>query len=160
MGSSTAPQITPSESEDSHRSVGYRIVRAMFVVLFFWLFWKFGGFLLNALVGSLYTAGPESDAYFFAAQSVVYLLIFSRLMKILIPSFTPIFIEIKNEQGERRAWDFASTVLNLGLVGCAVMLLVMYVYAEPSPTRWCGVSEMRRGPSACGCSGGSFPARP
>ena len=103
----------------------------MFVVLFFWMFWKFGGFLLTTLVGSFYRSGADSNAYFFAWQAVVYLLIFSRALKIIIPSFTPVFIEQKNLRGERTAWDFASTVLNLTLLGCGVMLLVVYVYAEP-----------------------------
>ena len=127
--SHTAPQ--PSSDQQKGHSVAYRIVRGMFVVLFFWLFWKFGGFLLNAVVGRVYGAGPESDAYFFAAQSVVFLLIFSRLMAILVPSFTPVFIEEKNERGEEAAWDFASTVINLLMVGAAIVMLIFYVYAEP-----------------------------
>ena len=60
---------TPTPPEPAGRSVAYRIVRAMFVVIFFWLFWKFGGLVLNAVIGSLFKAGVESDAYFFAAQS-------------------------------------------------------------------------------------------
>ncbi len=121
----------PDDREQKSGSVAYRIIRGMFVVLFFWIFWKFGGFLLNAVVGRVYGASAQSDAYFFAAQSVVYLLIFSRLMKILIPSFTPVFIDEKNDEGEEAAWDFASTILNLLLVGGALTMLVFYVYAEP-----------------------------
>ena len=131
MSTSTAQPSPSSAGEEANHSVAYRIVRGMFVVLFFWLFWKFGGFLLNAVVGRVYGAGAMSDAYFFAAQSVVYLLIFSRLMKILIPSFTPVFIEEKNERGEEAAWDFASTLINLLMVGAAIVMLVFYVYAEP-----------------------------
>jgi len=111
--------------------MAYRIVRAMFVVLFFWLFLKFGGFLLNALVGSLYGAGAESDAYFFATQTVVSTLIYAQALRILIPAFTPVFIDEKNRRGERAAWDFASSILNLMLVGCAVMMVLVYAYAEP-----------------------------
>jgi len=42
-----------------------------------------------------------------------------------------VFIEEKNEHGEQAAWNFANTVLNLTLAGCAVMMLVVYAYAEP-----------------------------
>jgi peptidoglycan biosynthesis protein MviN/MurJ (putative lipid II flippase) len=62
---------------------------------------------------------------------VVYLLIFSRMLKILIPAFTPVFIEEKNKRGERAAWDFASTVINLTFIGAALVLVVFYAYAEP-----------------------------
>jgi len=118
-------------AEGAGRSFAYRIVRATFVVLFFWLFWKFGGFLLNALVGRLYRAGAESDAYFFAAQVVVYGLIYGSALRVAVPAFTPIFIEERNRRGERAAWDFASTVLNLTLLGCAVMMLVVYACVGP-----------------------------
>jgi len=120
-----------SQTAASGHGVAYRIVRAMFVVLFFWVFWKLGGLLLNAIVGRLYQSGAESDAYFFAAQTVVYGLIFGYTLKVLLPAFTPVFIEEKNERGERAAWDLASTVLNLTLAACAVMMVVMYVYAKP-----------------------------
>jgi len=131
MAPASSPTGSPPPGAQWAHGVAYRIVRAMFVVIFFWVFWKFGGFLLNALVGRLYRAGTESDAYFFACQAVVYTLIFSGLLRILLPAFTPVFIAEKNRRGDRAAWEFASTVLNLTLLGCAATLLVVYAFAEP-----------------------------
>jgi len=50
-------------------SIGHRIVRAMFVIIFFQFFWKFGGLIVTLLVGSVFGASPESDAYFFVCSS-------------------------------------------------------------------------------------------
>lgn len=112
-------------------TVAYRLVRAMLVVLFFGLFLKFGGFLLNVFVGRLFKAGAESNAYFFACQALVFNLVFATALNVLIPAFTPIFIEEKNKRGEKAAWDFANTVLNLLLVGCVCAAALAYFYAGP-----------------------------
>ncbi|MFP4176938.1 MAG: murein biosynthesis integral membrane protein MurJ [Planctomycetota bacterium] len=127
-----SPDNSESQNDAGEQhGVAYRIIRGMFIVIFFWLFWKFGGVVLNAVIGRVYGAGVESDAYFFAVQSVVYLLLFSRMMNVLVPSFTPIFIDQKNEGGDDAAWDFASTVLNLLILGIAALMIIFYVYAEP-----------------------------
>ncbi|MFP4055296.1 MAG: lipid II flippase MurJ [Candidatus Brocadiia bacterium] len=93
-------------------SIGHRIVRAMFVVIFFQFFWKFGGLIITLLVGSVFKATPESDAYFFVTETVVFLLQ-TLCLKIFIPVVVPIFKEQVAEQGEEAAWRFGSTVLTL-----------------------------------------------
>jgi hypothetical protein len=67
-------------------SVGYRIIRAMFVVLFFWVFWKFGGYVVTVLVIRHFGSWVVSDAYFFATQAVVYGLMFTPALAVLNPN--------------------------------------------------------------------------
>ncbi|NQT51964.1 hypothetical protein HQ576_07935 [bacterium] len=105
------------ESPDSqaHDGVGHRIVRAMFVVIFFQLFWKFGGLIITVLVGSVFRAGPESDAYLFVSETVVFLLQ-TLCLKMFIPVVVPLFKEQLATNGEEAAWRFGSTVLCMALV--------------------------------------------
>ncbi len=98
-----------SQSSDDE-GIGHRIARAMFVVIFFHLFWKFGGLIITVLVGSVFEASPESDAYLFVSETVVFLLQ-TLCLKVFIPVVVPIFKEQLAEQGEAEAWRFGSTVL-------------------------------------------------
>ncbi len=123
--------LSPTSAEAPNSSVAYRIVRGMFVVLFFWVFWKFGGYIVTALVVREFGSGVTSDAYFFATQAVVYGLLFAPALAVLLPAFVPIFIQERNERGEDSAWRFACTVLTLVLLGCAVMLAAAYAFARP-----------------------------
>jgi len=114
--------ITPRES------VGQRIVRATFVIIFFQLFWKFGGLIVTLLVGSLFGSGPESDAYFFVTETVVFLLQ-TLCLKVAIPLVVPLFKEELAERGEEAAWRFANTVLNLAGLVLAAAVVAAFVFA-------------------------------
>ncbi len=126
---SDAPSVSTPRPAAS--SVGYRIIRAMFVVLFFWVFWKFGGYVVTVLVIRHFGSGVVSDAYFFATQAVVYGLIFTPALAVLIPAFMPVFVEERTKRGEEAAWRFARTVLTIVLLACAVMLAAVFVGAKP-----------------------------
>ena len=109
-------------------SIGHRIVRAMFVIIFFQFFWKFGGLIITLLVGSVFGASPESDAYFFVSETVVFLLQ-TLCLKIFIPVMVPIVKEQMEQEGEEAAWRFASTVLNLVIVVLAVVTVGGMLFA-------------------------------
>ena len=96
-------------------------LRGMVVVLFFWVFGKLGGWLINALVVRHFGSGATSDAYYFAAQGVVYGLILSPAVNILLPAFIPVFTEERLRGGEKAAWAFARSVCVVVLLGCAVL---------------------------------------
>ncbi len=103
-------------------SMGHRILRAMFVIIFFQLFWKLGGLILTILVGSVFGSGPESDAYFFVSETVVFLLQ-TLCLKVFVPVVVPLFKEQLAGGDEAAAWRFANTVLNL--TGLALIALVV-----------------------------------
>lgn len=122
---------TSVPTESGTRTIAYRVVRGMLTIMFFWTFWKFGGLILNVVVGRLFGSGIEAKAYFFSCQKVIYLLIFSTGLKVVAPAFIPLFIELRNNEGKKRAWDFAYTVLNLLLVAAVVLIVVLLVWARP-----------------------------
>jgi len=108
--------------------VGHRIVGAMFVIIFFQLFWKFGGLILTLLVGSIFGAGPESDAYFFVTETIVFLLQ-TLCLKVFIPVVVPLFKQELGEHGEQAAWRFGSTVLNLAAMVLAAIVVAGFIFA-------------------------------
>ena len=114
-------------------SVGHRIVRAMFIVIFFQIFWKFGGLIITVLVGSVFQAGAESDAYLFVSEAVIFLLQ-TLCLKIFIPVVVPIFKEQLAQEGEEAAWRFANTVVCLTVVALAALTVGWMIFA-PQMTR-------------------------
>jgi len=114
-----------------HDSVAYRMVRAMFVVLFFWVFWKFGGYLITAAVMRRFGPGAESDAYFFATQTVLYLIAYAPALAILVPAFMPVLIDERSRHGEAAARRFAATVLTVTLIAAVLMIAGLFVWARP-----------------------------
>jgi len=114
-----------------HDSVAYRMVRAMFVVLFFWVFWKFGGYLITAAVMRRFGPGAESDAYFFATQTVLYLIAFSPALAILVPAFMPVLIDERARNGEAAARKFAATVLTVTLIAVVLMMAGLFIWKRP-----------------------------
>ena len=120
--------MSQAAADKPQESVGHRIVRAMFVIIFFQFFWKFGGLVITLLVGSVFGSSPESDAYFFVTETVVFLLQ-TLCLKIFIPVVVPIFKEQLGREGEEAAWRFASTVLSMAVVALALITLGGMLFA-------------------------------
>lgn len=117
-----------AEEHSGARRIGERIVRAMIVVGIFHVFWRLGGFLVAWLVKHLYGTTIQADAYFYATEFVLLPIYFIG-EESLGPSFMPVFIREIEEKVEEKAWEFASTVLNLLAILLVVTVLVGIVWA-------------------------------
>ena len=112
-------------------SVGHRIAKAMFVVVVFWVFWKFGGFLMNVVIGRMYGDNPVAkDAYGFVYKWMIFAIIYPSFLKIVLPAGMPLFIEVMDREGEERAWDFANTIANLVVILSVVMLCLGMIFSR------------------------------
>ena len=123
---------TSSQTEAAKQSsLATKIVRGMVIVLFFWLFWKFGGFLLGVIIGNLYPPGePAADAYAHVYKIIIFGFFYSSALKMLVPAFMPMFIDRMKKDGEAAAWEFAYSVINMVLV-VAVVVSALGIVAAP-----------------------------
>jgi len=119
--------------ETKQSSLAKKIVKGMAVVLFFWLFWKFGGLLLTVIIGNLYPPGkePAADAYAHVYKYIVFLFVYSSALKVIIPAFVPVFIEKMNRDGESGAWEFAYSIINIVVVA-AIAASAIGIFAAPA----------------------------
>ena len=116
--------------EERTAPVGHRIAKAMFVVVFFWFFWKFGGFLINLLIGRLYgEVALAKDVYTFTYKLVIFAVIYPSLLKVIVPAFMPLFTE-RLQRSEEEAWAFANTVTNLLVMLNVGLLCVGLLFTE------------------------------
>jgi len=118
----------PSISEPD-QPIGHRIARGTFIIIFMWAFWKLGGFLMLQVVNGFYGKGPVLDAYTAIYKRVIYLFFFSSLLKVVQPAFMPLFAERRHRQGEKAAWDFANTVINLLMAMTTAGCVVGFIFA-------------------------------
>ena len=117
--------------EHQPAAVGRRVVKAMFVIIFFGLFWKLGGFLMSVLVTGFY--GENSaiwDVYNGVYSILIFTVFYSTLLKVVVPAFMPLFAEERERGGEEQAWRFASTIINL-LIPAAVIVSIATWYFAP-----------------------------
>jgi len=117
-----------TEQHSSVRRIGERVVRAMVIVGLFHFFWKLGGFAVTILVNQFYGSTARSDAYFYAIEGIVLVMYFI-VEESMGPAFLPVFIREMEEQGERKAWEFASSVLNLLLIVLAAWCVIALALA-------------------------------
>ncbi|MDP6118387.1 MAG: lipid II flippase MurJ [Planctomycetota bacterium] len=129
MADEPAENAPESDSGEGQQSVLLKIARAAFIILFFQVFWKLGGFLLNVLVSSFWGPSVEADAYLFVSDNVIFLLQ-TLSLKIAIPVLVPLFKQQKENLGEEKAWDFLNTVVNLVLIVQGLVMVAGMVYAS------------------------------
>lgn len=110
-------------------ATGRRIARAMLVITFYWVFLKFGGFLMFVLVAHYFGEGPVSDAFTATYNNLIYLLLYSSALKTVLPAFMPLFAERRARDGESSAWALANTVVNLLLMATALLAVLGFVFA-------------------------------
>jgi len=110
--------------------IGYRIARGTAIIVFMWGFWKLGGFVMLQVVNAFYGKGPILDAYTAVYRRVIYLLFYSSLLKVVQPAFMPLFAELRHRRGDRAAWEFASTVLNLLMALALGLCVAGFVFAR------------------------------
>ena len=103
---------------EQQSSLAKKIIKGAVVVLFFWFFWKFGGFLLSIIIGNFYPPGktPAADAYAHVYKYIIFTFIYSSALKVLVPAFMPVFIEKMSKDGEAKAWEFAYSIFNIVLI--------------------------------------------
>ena len=110
--------------------VGSRIVRGAMVVVFFWLFWKLGGFIMNLLIARYFGKGAVTDAFTAVYNNMIFLLFFASMLKVVLPAFMPLFSEMRQKGDEAAAWRFLNTVLNLLMIAAVVSGVLTFVFAR------------------------------
>lgn len=94
--------------------IGRRIFRATGALMVIQVILKFFGFIEKMILGHLFGTTFLTDAYMTARDVAAYMLQF--VDNVLMHSFVPVFIHHMREQGEKDAWRFASTIINILLI--------------------------------------------
>ncbi|MBI2767497.1 MAG: murein biosynthesis integral membrane protein MurJ [Chloroflexi bacterium] len=116
----------PVQDAPASRAGGLAIAAA--IVAFGFLGSRLLGILRTVAIARAFGASPELDAYNVAFR--VPDMIFQVLAGATLGSaFIPVFVRLYRRDGEARAWQLASTVLNLVTVSTAVLCLLAFAFA-------------------------------
>ena len=118
-----------ASSKSAH--LGARIVRGVITLIFFTVFLKLGGLLMSLIVARYYgltgAGGDVTTAYLQVYTIVLYVGVYSTILKFVMPAFMPIFSEERNLRGETEAWRLANTLLNgIVILGVIVAALAFF----------------------------------
>jgi len=118
---------TPDAASPSARSqVGNRIFKATGALLAVKVVLRGFGVIEKVILGHVIGADYRTDAYQAARDIASYLLQF--VDNVVMHSFLPVFVQRMREQGEKDAWRFASTIINLLALFLAVASVIGIVF--------------------------------
>ena len=119
-------------SKSAH--LGARIVRGVFTLVFFGVFLKLGGLLMGLIIARHYglkgVGGDVTTAYLQVYTIVLYVGVYSTILKFVMPAFMPIFSEERNLRGEAEAWRLANTLLNGVLVIGVILAALAFFFSS------------------------------
>ena len=109
-------------------SVGERVVRATAAISVAYAAAKLLSLVQYQTIGYCYGLGNVSDAFFasFGLLTAIFLVGEEQLA----PAFMPVFNSAKEEEGEKQAWFFASTILNLYFLALIAVVVLILVHPE------------------------------
>ncbi len=91
------------------------------------------GLLRDRLLVSHFGIGPETDAYTaaFRLPELLFTLLVSGAFAV---AFIPVFTNRMTKDEQQKAWDLASTLLNLLMLGTLVLGVLAFIFADPITT--------------------------
>ena len=124
---SARPEVALSEKPSEERT-GRAIAGAASVIALMHLAARVVGFAEQILRGKYFGTSHRADAYEVASK--VPTTIFFGCEKILNPSFLPSFIDLRQKEGEQKAWQLAGTTLALQAAFLAILVIAGRAFSE------------------------------
>jgi putative peptidoglycan lipid II flippase len=110
-------------------SVGERIIRASFVVAAAHLCFKFLG-LAQSIFAGAYFGDADFDIVYVVAFEGVILTLFLIGEEVIIPAFLPVFMKLKEEEGEGAAWAAANILLTAQAIVLLIVVCLMVCFPD------------------------------
>src|SRR5690349_20664152 len=105
-----------------------RIARAVLIITLFTLLGQAVTFVTQVVMAALFGAGKSMDA--FLAANAIPQYVIAVLLGSLGVVFIPVFIEYLTTGSQEEAWQIASSVINLTLIGLVVLILFAILSPE------------------------------
>ncbi len=125
-----------TRAEDQRRSdeasdarAGRQMSIAALIVTVFLTVGKFMGLGKEMLLSSL-GAGRHTDAFKLAYNNVIFL-IYTKVEKLMRPTYLPEFVRVQREQGEAAAWNLASVMTGFQFLLLGVLAAGCMLFARP-----------------------------
>lgn len=100
---------------------------------------KIAGYVKEGMLSDYWGLSGGLDAFKVVYNSIVFL-IYTKIEKLLRPTYLPIFVEHRDAEREQRAWSFFSSIANLTLLSVSAITLLAVIFAPVVMRLWPGLS--------------------
>jgi putative peptidoglycan lipid II flippase len=138
---SEAPDDRDSREEEApeERSAGAQMSLSVVIVSVFLFFGKFAGYVKEGMLSDYWGLSGGLDAFKVVYNSII-VLVYTKVEKLLRPTFLPIFVEHREAAKGQRAWNFLSTITNITLIAMLGVSTLAVVFAPSVIDLWPGLS--------------------
>ena len=119
-----ATENTAKKSEN----VPTKIAKATGILVAVQLFMRLFGIIEAMVIAKLGGSGSITDIYFLARKITSPIMSFGE--QVIMHSFLPSFVHKMEEEGEAKAWQLASTVINLMLLIMVIIGIIGFLYTS------------------------------
>ncbi len=119
-------RLAPTEGRPNEMTKG--IGKGAFIIGIFTVLSRVAGLVRERLLASMFGAGPVTDAYF-AAFKIPDFIFTILVLGALSAAFIPVFIKVKEDEGEERAWRVAGSVLTILTLTLTFLALIASIAA-------------------------------
>lgn len=114
--------------QPKERSAGAQMTLAAIIISVFGLLGKILGYGKEILIAKWWGRGGAVDAFVVVYKFIVFQL-YTKIEKLLRPTYLPIFVEHRTEGDEERAWRFFSIITSLVTVVMGALTVVAIIWA-------------------------------
>jgi len=133
------PDQQPAEQPEAPReSAGARMTISVVIVSAFLFLGKIAGYVKEGMLSDYWGLSGGLDVFKVVYNSIVFL-IYSKVEKLLRPTYLPIFVEHRDAD-EEEAWSFFSSISNLTLLFMTAVTLLLVIFATDVMRLWPGMS--------------------
>ena len=118
--------------EQINTSTARHIVTSLLVVGVCWVAMRFGSLIVTVAITHLWGPGPLFSAYALLFRQLVMTFIYPSFLKVFRPAFIPLYNEIKKQEGEAAARQFAQGTMEIGML--LGFLLFVGIWSFPGAT--------------------------
>ncbi len=119
-----------AEDQASDRTAGRTMTVAAILVSALLMVGKVAGYAKEMLLSNYFGKGARTDAFKMAYNGVIYT-IYTKVEKLMRPTYLPEFVKRRREAGEAEGWRVTGVVTTLQFLVLAVLVAVCVIWAKP-----------------------------
>lgn len=125
----TGGDLTAAD-EASDADAGKRMGMAAIIITAFLMLGKIMGYGKEMVLAWALGASRSTDAFKVAYNSVIFT-IYTKVEKLLRPTYLPEFVKVRRERGEEAAWQVASVITGIQFLLLTALAGICIVFARP-----------------------------
>lgn len=122
--------VVPEPAQEGLGKAGRQMTVAALVISVFLLAGKLAGYAKHMLLAHFFGPTRATDAFYTLYNAVIFNL-YTKIEKLMRPTYLPQFVRVHDREGEQAAWRVASGAVLLQTSALLVLAAVLIIFARP-----------------------------